>query len=316
MSSSELHVRPPREGELPAIVALLNEISRAHSGADDTTEDELRLWFTSPTVDAERDIRVVADGSGRLLAYGDVQDEGELHTKIWLDVREHPAAGCAAARALVPVLEGRAREFAALAPPGEKPLVRSYVAAADDGAKRAFEERGYRLIRHSYRMAIDLDADLPEPEWPAGIRVRTFQPGRDDEAVLAVQNEAFSDMWEYVPSELEEWRHYMFGAADFDPRLWFLAVDGEEIAGVALCRHERPGAPGVGWVRVLAVRRPWRRRGIGGALLRHAFRELRARGRTGAGLGVDAGSTTGALELYERAGMRVASRYDLYEAPD
>jgi ribosomal protein S18 acetylase RimI-like enzyme len=61
------------------------------------------------------------------------------------------------------------------------------------------------------------------------------------------------------------------------------------------------------------VRRPWRRRGIALALLHHAFRELAARGKPRAGLGVDSESLTGATRLYERAGMRVVREGYEYE---
>jgi ribosomal protein S18 acetylase RimI-like enzyme len=66
-------------------------------------------------------------------------------------------------------------------------------------------------------------------------------------------------------------------------------------------------------VGVLGVRRPWRRRGLGLALLHASFREFRARGLPRALLGVDSENTTGATRLYERAGMRVERTSDSYE---
>ena len=69
----------------------------------------------------------------------------------------------------------------------------------------------------------------------------------------------------------------------------------------------------MGWVRVLGVRRPWRRRGLGLALLIHSFAKLRQRGKQRAGLGVDSSSLTGATGLYEKAGMQVHRIYDSYE---
>ena len=77
--------------------------------------------------------------------------------------------------------------------------------------------------------------------------------------------------------------------------------------------HERPEEPGVGWIGILGVRRPWRRRGLGRALLLHAFHEFRARGFTEAGLGLDAASLTGATRLYESVGMHVSAQFDFYE---
>jgi mycothiol synthase len=66
---------------------------------------------------------------------------------------------------------------------------------------------------------------------------------------------------------------------------------------------------------VLGVRPRWRRRGLARALLLHAFSEFRARGKHGAGLGVDGLNLTGAVALYEGVGMHVARRFDQYAKP-
>jgi ribosomal protein S18 acetylase RimI-like enzyme len=91
-------------------------------------------------------------------------------------------------------------------------------------------------------------------------------------------------------------------------------MDGDEIAGAALCwAVPSLGENGLGWVGQLWVRRPWRRRGLGLALLHHAFRELYQRGYARVGLGVDSESLTGATRLYERAGMHMAHQWDNYQ---
>jgi mycothiol synthase len=48
-------------------------------------------------------------------------------------------------------------------------------------------------------------------------------------------------------------------------------------------------------------------------LLQHSFGEFYKRGKRAAGLGVDAQNLTGALKLYEKAGMSVYRAYDTYE---
>jgi ribosomal protein S18 acetylase RimI-like enzyme len=103
--------------------------------------------------------------------------------------------------------------------------------------------------------------------------------------------------------------------ASYDPTLWFVAYDGDEIAGYALCKPQEGGDPKLGWVDVLGVRRPWRRRGLALALLLHAFGEFRSRGHARVGLGVDTENTTGAVGLYEKAGMRPVRQFDAYEKP-
>jgi ribosomal protein S18 acetylase RimI-like enzyme len=68
-----------------------------------------------------------------------------------------------------------------------------------------------------------------------------------------------------------------------------------------------------GWVDNVAVRRPWRRRGVAEAMLREVFRRFAARGITPVNLGVDAMSSTGATRLYEKAGMRVVREFVFFE---
>jgi ribosomal protein S18 acetylase RimI-like enzyme len=82
---------------------------------------------------------------------------------------------------------------------------------------------------------------------------------------------------------------------------------------MALCSSFLGNNPDLGFVNTLGVRRPWRRRGLGEALLQHAFGEFYRRGRKQVGLGVDASSLTGATRLYEKVGMHVAQQVDLYE---
>jgi mycothiol synthase len=65
-------------------------------------------------------------------------------------------------------------------------------------------------------------------------------------------------------------------------------------------------------VSELAVRCPWRRQGLGLALLRRAFAEFYSRGRRKVALAVDSQSLTGATRLYERAGMRDERLYSVY----
>ncbi|MEA3396213.1 MAG: GNAT family N-acetyltransferase, partial [Chloroflexota bacterium] len=92
-----------------------------------------------------------------------------------------------------------------------------------------------------------------------------------------------------------------------------LAVDGEEIAGISLCKPKMAEDPEMGYVSSLAVLRRWRRQGIALALLQHTFGEFFRRGTRKVSLDVDAGSLTGALRLYEKAGMHVMRQSTNYE---
>jgi GNAT superfamily N-acetyltransferase len=154
-------------------------------------------------------------------------------------------------------------------------------------------------------MARELGED-PQ-ELPEGVSIRSCVPGEDEHAIYEALDEALRDHWVYAPTTFERWerRNKRMG---FDPGLWLLAVDGGEIAGAAVC-EDRAEA---GWVSELAVRRPWRRRGIGMALLRRAFAEFYRRGRGKVAPVRLSESTPRATRLYEWAGMRVERLYSVY----
>jgi mycothiol synthase len=190
-------------------------------------------------------------------------------------------------------------------------LAMVFIREVDATGRAVVEAAGYEAFRHSFRMTIALDADQPAVEWADGIRVTTYEP-EYEAAVHAAQQEAFADHWEHVDEPREEWRAWLVENPAFDPSLWFVAWDGEEVAGLSLCRVHPSGDPEHGFVNILAVRRPWRRQGLGTGLLLHSFSEMKRRGMTRASLGVDAENTTGAVGLYERAGMHVDRRADAY----
>ena len=176
---------------------------------------------------------------------------------------------------------------------------------------------GYKLVRNYYRMIIEFDQEPQQPIIPEGLRIETIDIENELEDALLALDDGFSDHYGHVERSLDDmlkqWTHYLENKKDFDPTLWFLAKDGDQIAG--LCRNTAslPEDPYMGWVNQLCVRKPWRRKGLGMALLLTAFDEFYRRGKKRAGLGVDATSLTNATRLYERAGMHVTGKYDTYE---
>jgi ribosomal protein S18 acetylase RimI-like enzyme len=158
-------------------------------------------------------------------------------------------------------------------------------------------------------MAIDLRDEPPAPEWPAGIVARGFRPGVDDEAVYRADLEAFSEHHLFQPRSYDEWRVFHVDAAEGDVTLWWLAWAGDELAGFIIPCESGTDAK----IGDLGVRAGWRGRGIGHALLLAAFQTLRARGRRSVRLNVDAQNVTGAVRVYEAAGMHVSRRFDVME---
>lgn len=300
-------LRSPTLDDLEAVTDLINTCSIAEYGVPDLTSSDLRSDWQQPGFDLATDAWAVITPQGQVIAYADVVKE---HGRFFAFVRTHPAhCGQGIATALLGLAESRAGERANELPPEGRHSIRAFTTGANLRGQRLLEQSGYRVIRHFWQMKITLAGTPPAPIWPAGIAVRTLAPGEDLQPIHQVVDQAFRDHWEPEPIIFEEWEQRWKERAGFDPSLWFLALDGQEIAGVALCRYR----VGVAWVGQLAVRRPWRKRGLGLALLQHAFGEFYQRGEREVGLGVDAENLTGATRLYEKAGMRVFKQYDTYE---
>jgi mycothiol synthase len=295
--TAKLRVAAPEDAG--PVAELLNAIAIEQHGEPDVTAEELRNFLEMPMLEV-----VVAERDGRIVGCSDRRRE-EVRDRCWLDVRVHDGEAELAAQ----MLRDIERRAAPDVDSGARAM--TYVASVDDTVREVVEEAGYRLIRAAYDMRIELD-DLSEPVWPDGLEVTTFDPERDEAAVHAAVQESFRDPWEHIDRPLEEWRTFMIDTPGFDPSFWFLAREDGEVAGVSLCRAHWSGDPEHGYVSTLAVRRPWRKRGLGTALLQHSFAEMKRRGMTKASLGVDGENLTGAVALYERAGMTIARRSDCY----
>jgi mycothiol synthase len=296
--------RRPTQEDRAAVIELMGALYRAdyHDG-DDPTEYFTTLFRTS---DLERDMWVVEDNSRALVAACGVRVRHPTRIRSFSGVLpEHRGRGLGTG--LLERMEARARELAQDASEGEEVWLGVDAASSNAEARKLFESRGYEHVRYFWKMGIDLDEQPPEPEWPEGIRLERARPGQE-RAVFDASEEAFQDHWDHQPHDYGEWRRWMVETEFYDPSLWLLARGGDDIAGISLLFVD----PDEGWVGVLGVRQPWRKRGLGRALLLASFREIRDRGKPRAVLGVDAANPTGAIRLYEGAGMRVLTEAAAY----
>lgn len=290
--------------DIPAIVDVINAASVAEGGQADSTIEEIRDEWRDPHFDPATDAWVAIDESGAIVGHQSAFDfQRADHATI--DGYVAPSAtGRGIGQAMVRAAEARVIEAVA------KPVIEihSTVGGRNDRGHTLFEGEGYRLVRQFLRMEIEHHAPPATPDWPEGISARSFVRGQDEAATHAAVTEAMSDHWGSAPVPLDEWLRTRIEVDTFDPSLWLLAFEGDTVAGVALCRKR----PDIAWVNTLAVRRAWRGRGLGMALLHHAFATFYDRGEHRVGLGVDSQSLTGATRLYERAGMRTTERYDTF----
>jgi mycothiol synthase len=308
-------VRAATMSDLDEVTAVVVAAETADAGESFTSSEEVcNDWTSLARFELARDSWVVVDEERRrhrTVGYAWLWDEIE-HVQLIGSLYVHPdARGRGLEEVLLDRLEARAREHAAGS--GGEALFGTYTEPRNAERLRLFAAHGFRKTREFDRMFVDLD-DLEErPQVPAGIELRPFRPGVDDAAVHAALEEGFEEHFWNAPMTLDEWRAIAMKDRRHDPGLWLVAWDGDEVVGASVSLVHRESE--TGYVDSLAVRKPWRGRGIGTALLKGSFVLFRERGCRRAMLGVDRENITPAVRLYEGAGMASRHRTDFFEKP-
>ena len=305
-----LNLRNARWADLEPVAQLILEVC-THDG--DATiavpPEELKSEWEAPGFNLETDTWVVTTAEGRVVGYEEFVNR-YAHASLQGDGYVHPDyMGNGIGTAMLRALEARARKDMELAEPEHRVFIRNGMSIGDTVSREMHEAEGYKPIRFFWRMEITLDEPPLASIWPEGIELRPFDVDAHTYLVYRANEEAFSDHWGHTPHPFEEWQHRMIESENFDPSLWFVAWEGDQIAGYTLNRYRNES----GWVGSLGVRRPWRKRGLGLALLYHSFADFYKRGTKVISLGVDAANLTGATRLYQKAGMHVAAEYVTYE---
>ncbi len=303
------------------IAALMAPISVAANRAEGVqvhvTEAELTNWlaYTGDHFDPSRDI-VLAELGGTLVGYAWVQwiDTTEGVREFQLGGYVHPdQMGRGIGRHLLAWQEAHATTLPA-ALDAASPLAYGTWAPQERAAKRhLFERAGYDVVRYFFEMRRPNLDNIAVPPMPDGLEIRPIGHDRaSQKQVWDADAEAFrGDHWGgFDDSEANFDRS--LADADHDPDLFVVAWDGDEIAGGvtnAIWKADNEAFNRRrGWLETVFVRRPWRRRGLGAAIVARSLLRLREAGMDEAMLGVDSGNPSGALGLYERAGFVIHTR--------
>ena len=298
---------------------LLNVHSQHLNGRDDLTDSELlRLDWLNDGFNPQTDIRMIFAPDNSPAAFVECWLNQEPPVHPWIFGCVHPAHwGKGIGSHIVTWANDHARLALEKCESDLRVAPRSGAEAHNKAGLALFQQLGWKHIRSYYRMVTDLDSVPEVPPFPEGITVRTYDPDTETEAVYLTIVDSFKDHFGFIAPPFEkglaDFKHNFINEPGYDPRFWFVAVEGNEMVGICICRREDPEDPESGWVSELGVRRAWRKRGLGNALLKHAFGVFHANGKKRASLGVDATSLTGALRLYERAGMRVLRQFNQFE---
>lgn len=292
-----MRLRAPALDDAEVVLEVLSARDIADIGEPDYTLQDLLEEWQLAEVDLAEDARVV-EVAGQIAGYGIVRRPGAVVT---VDPRFE---GRGVGRMLLEWSEARSRQRG-------RDRHRQYVGAGNDRARELLTGAGYTLLRSYWRMVRELDgSEQPAPVIPTGVRLRALDLEADAVAVHALDDRSFSTVPDYNPSTFEQFRDEHLAAHDLDPGLSVIGEADGMVAGFALTKVW-PEAR-AGFVDVLAVDPAHQGRGLGSALLRHAFAAYAAAGLREAQLGV-ATDNPRALDLYERVGMRPKFRFDVYE---
>jgi mycothiol synthase len=311
-------IRGANINDVEPALRLFNTWSRSVIQQDDVTDaGAIRNEWVSPGFDPAQDICLVFSPEEEMVGYIEVWTTTKPAVHPWIWGRVHPEfGGLGIGTWLLQWAEELASKVLDELPSDLRVALRVGIYRTAKESKKLFEDMGFTQIRSSYEMRIDIDEAPPAPLWADGITLKIADPEKDMQAIYEADRESFRDHFGHIEESFEEgfarFKHFITGEGS-DPSLWFLAMDGEEVAGISLCRPNSYSDPALGWVNTLGVRRAWRNRGVGLALLQHSFGEFYRRGNRKVGLGVDAKNLTGALRLYEKAGMHVHLAFDLFE---
>jgi mycothiol synthase len=298
-------VRPATDDDIDTMVAVANAYDVADFGRADTAREHMADSFRAPGFDAGRDSWLVFDLRGRAAAFGIVGHEQPSVLEAF--GRVHPAhIGKGVGTFLVDASEARASEHARGGVEGL--VLHNSVTSTDAAARRLLDDRGYRLVRFFWHMERSLlRSDLEVRADGSTALVRPTEGGDELRAARAALDEAFEGSWMFEPWPFDDWREHLDAMAGSV----LVALDGEEVAGVVTFMRTSTS----GWIEEVGVREPWRGRGLGALLLRHAFAKLAEAGLHEVSLNVDAHNATGATRLYERVGMRGRREWLVYERP-
>jgi len=311
------------EVDYSLITAIINGCKVADGLNHSTTLEDVRGTYTHlVNSDPARDM-LFAEIEGRAVGYTRVwwQMDGDgnwLGFSVGYVLPEYRRRGIG--RTLLDFAETRLMEISTrLIDTGQLPpsTLRFYDNSVSDkeiAKESLLKHAGYQPIRYGFEMVRPDLENIPDLPLPEGLEVRPVLP-EHYHPIFDASNEAFRDHWGYIP-EPEEIFQKMLVDPHFDPSLWHVAWDGDQIAGMVLSFINQAENDEFnrkrGYTENISVLRPWRKQGLAKALIALSLKALKEQGMDHAALGVDAENISGATHLYERMGFRVVGRGTIY----
>jgi len=306
------------ETDFPKMEAVLLKSKETDQIEDiDTAEDLARRYNHLVNCDPYRDM-LFAEMDGEVVGYSRVYWFEEVEgNRIYIHFGnlspEWRRRGIG--RAMLRYNQQRLREISDTHPDNTPRFFESFAADTEHAATALLLNEGYTAVRHFYIMVRPNLDEIPDAPMPEGLEVRPVEMEHLP-AICEAAKEAFRDHWGFS-EEMEPTVEQMKDNRNFDPSLWRVAWEGDQVAGMVLSfidplENEKYNRKR-GWTENICVRRPWRKRGLARSLIVQSLQAVKERGMTQAALGVDTQNLSGALRLYEGIGFRPVKRFTNYQ---
>jgi len=308
------------ESDYPKMLAVIEASKHADQVERTDSLDDVRRNYSHLTnCDPYTDM-LFAEINGEVIGYNRVwwekQDDGTL---LYLVVGFlHPSWRCQGIGTfMLQRAEARLRQIAATHETTEK-YFQIWGNDSELNLQALLKSQGYQPARYFFEMTRDINAPLPEVALPPGLEVRPVTESHY-RPIFEAANEAFRDHWGHIERNFEDEFPQWQADPDFNPALWKVAWDGDQIAGMVQnfvnatenTEYNRKR----GYTEGISVRRPWRKMGLARALLVQSIAMFREMGMEETALGVDAENQSGALKLYQGVGYKEVHRNMSYRKP-
>ena len=297
------------ESDFSKMLAIFTNLNRVGQYPGETTLESLRSEYANLGTTDPHDDLIFVEVDGETVAFCKFYWERQIASGEYMygiPFRVDPAwQGKGIEQSLIAWGETRGRHYASVLPDGQKGFLLTHAREPDRTRYEILLGAGFTIDRYYHSMSRPL-TDLPESPLPPGITVRPALP-KDYRKIWDAGGEAFQD--EYGAAEpTEEWYQSFLGSSTFQPYLWQVAWDGDEVVGsvmnyISLAENELEGRMR-GYTEGISVRRQWRGRGIARGLICKSMAMFKAMNMDEVALTADTQNPTGAMHLYTNLGYR------------
>jgi ribosomal protein S18 acetylase RimI-like enzyme len=297
------------ESDYLKMLAIFTNLHAAGQYSGETTIESLRADYSNLSNTDPQDDLIFFEIDSKTVAFCRFYWERQVKTGQYtygINVRVDPSwQGKGIEQSLIAWGETRGRYYASVLPEGNNGAIVTFCRETDQMKYNILMEAGFTIDRYFHSMSRPL-IDLPERSLPEGITVRPVLP-KDFRKIWDASNEAFMD--EYGAADpTEEWYQSYLASPNFQPYLWQVAWDGDEVVGsvqnyISLQENELEDRRR-GYTEGISVRREWRGRGVASALICRSMAMFKAMNMDEVTLTADTQNPTGAMRLYTNLGYQ------------